>query len=908
MKTVIRSAIAIIAMVALSSSAAVLPAVGNGTEPNKWTRNMSGVLNAAKTTNLPILLVMINDSSSGEGCAHCMQFVTRTLNTQNFANIVSTYSFYMVLLNRWSSPSEPNYGGVDYSVWSTYFNRYQAGDSGYPQVVVIRPDGTRYRGWSYETRPVSTSGTVVYQSISQAIAELSPLGTTLSLSSQSGDSVYVEQTAAVWKGSITRSGKSGRSGSVSITVSSSDADALKKYKLDKTSIDFGTADGTKDFTITGPTPVEGIVADTLTISIAANGFDGSTVDYETQTMTVTFRDKRVAKTLTEFSGANPAFSSLSSSGVWYEPTDKKGVLVSGPIAADGTSELTWTASKGGVATLSALPGGMVSVKVGRNAFDLGEEAVTIGVGKGDVIKMTARAEPDAAVEAGTIGLKTLSFAEMTVNLSKPANGAAFSLPAVKADKSVLNLAWSSSPEATGYKVFGGDLANEVDVGTAKSANAVDIGIVSDSSAAGEVTWGVKAVKSEGVDYGVASAVATAKFLISAGPEFRELPSSVSAYLKVGTDMDFSAWAPEGTGALTYSATGLPMGLKIDKSTGKITGVPKMSGSRNVTVTVANEFGSATTSFTLKVTKFPTTLKGNFIGVLFNGNGGMAAEASWKVSSSGKWSAKINRDGVKTSLKGTVAVTEDGGLVISDSGFRAKRAVNSSLWTGSWSGLSLYGKTKEKLDSTWSGVWTCGVQADGNDAFAGGLVVKVAANGKASLSGKVNANKGVAASGTMLVLSEATVKSYLPRWAGNGNVAFMYGWKRKSGVVFNGGMAFGSNGKLLGAFTLDGVAWSAEGSKWDKKQLLSSLDGAMVAADVIDGFAVKVIIGRKLQAQANNISAKISATQSTGLFKGSFNTDSGRAKFQGELFFRDGVLVGFGGGNVAGTPFAITIGK
>ena len=211
MKTAIRCAIITIAMAVFSGSAEVLPTVGNGTEPNKWTRNMSGVLSAAKTTNLPILLVMINDSSTGAGCTHCWQFIERTLNTQNFSDIVSTYSFYMVLLNKWDSPSEPNHGGVSASVWSTYFRMYQAGDSGYPQVVVIRPDGTRYRGWSYATRPVSTSGTLVYQSIEQAIAELSQTATTLSLSSQAGESVDVEQAAAVWKGSVTRSGKSGKS-------------------------------------------------------------------------------------------------------------------------------------------------------------------------------------------------------------------------------------------------------------------------------------------------------------------------------------------------------------------------------------------------------------------------------------------------------------------------------------------------------------------------------------------------------------------------------------------------------------------------------------------------------------------------------------------------------------------------
>lgn len=161
-------------MYAASATAAVLPRVGTGTEPNQWTSNMDGVLSAAKTTNLPILLVMINDSSTGEGCQHCMQFVNNTLNTQNFANIVSGYKFYMVLLNQWSAPSEPAYGGVSQSYFDKYFYMYQMGDYGYPQVILISPDGRRYAGWSYETRPVSSSGPGLYVHLSAALAEIAP--------------------------------------------------------------------------------------------------------------------------------------------------------------------------------------------------------------------------------------------------------------------------------------------------------------------------------------------------------------------------------------------------------------------------------------------------------------------------------------------------------------------------------------------------------------------------------------------------------------------------------------------------------------------------------------------------------------------------------------------------------------
>lgn len=174
MKSILKCIAAAAVMYAASATAAVLPRVGTGTEPNQWTSNVEGVLSASKTTNLPILLVMINDSSTGEGCQHCMQFVNNTLNTQNFANIVAGYKFYMVLLNQWSAPSEPAYGGVPQAYFDKYFYMYQMGDYGYPQVILITPNGDRYTGWSYETRPVSSSGPGLYTHLAAALAEIAP--------------------------------------------------------------------------------------------------------------------------------------------------------------------------------------------------------------------------------------------------------------------------------------------------------------------------------------------------------------------------------------------------------------------------------------------------------------------------------------------------------------------------------------------------------------------------------------------------------------------------------------------------------------------------------------------------------------------------------------------------------------
>ena len=175
MRTTIKSVVAAVAMVtAACAHGFSLPLVGAGTELNKWTRNMSGVLEAAQNTGYPIFLVMINDSSSGQGCEHCKYFVERTLNTSEFDAIVSDYKFYLVLLNIWgadSGQSQPNYGGVSSSVFFNYFYKYNS-DSGYPLVAVLRPDGKKYKGWGDTTNP-STRGTSLHRYIREAIADLS---------------------------------------------------------------------------------------------------------------------------------------------------------------------------------------------------------------------------------------------------------------------------------------------------------------------------------------------------------------------------------------------------------------------------------------------------------------------------------------------------------------------------------------------------------------------------------------------------------------------------------------------------------------------------------------------------------------------------------------------------------------
>ena len=92
MRKTIKSVVAAVAMASAACAYGFsLPRVGTGTELNTWSRNISGVLDAAKTTGYPIFLVMINDSSSGEGCSHCKTFVENTLNKAEFDAIVKDY-------------------------------------------------------------------------------------------------------------------------------------------------------------------------------------------------------------------------------------------------------------------------------------------------------------------------------------------------------------------------------------------------------------------------------------------------------------------------------------------------------------------------------------------------------------------------------------------------------------------------------------------------------------------------------------------------------------------------------------------------------------------------------------------------------------------------------------------------
>ena len=372
----------------LASSAFSLPSVGDSTAPCVWTRNITGVRAAAKTTGYPMLVVVINDSNEGEGCDHCKSFLEH--NRAGIEALAKNYKFYMVLLNYWS-------GANGYSsLASTYrinFGVYPI----LPSVSVRAPDGTVSKGWGYPL----VDGNIVSR-IKDEIEKFAVKKSTFALSA---GTTSVKMGSA-WTGTITRSGGAKTAGTVSISLSGS---AAGDYKAEPSSFDWDSSDGSKTFRVSGPADGEDIRSDDIVVKISATGFEDSKITYGKQQLTVSFKDGQVAKTLAEFKAANEAFSSLTASSLWYVPADGSAVLAASSLAANATSTLTWTAPRNGTLELAGKVDGnsTLTANVGGNTYPLTANKQGIHVSKDATVTVTATAATD--LKAGEIGLKVMAF-------------------------------------------------------------------------------------------------------------------------------------------------------------------------------------------------------------------------------------------------------------------------------------------------------------------------------------------------------------------------------------------------------------------------------------------------------------------------------------------------------------------
>ena len=765
----------------LAASAFSLPTVGDGTEPCVWTRNITGVRAAAKTTGYPMLVVVINDSNEGEGCDHCKSFLEH--NRAGIEALAKNYKFYMVLLNYWS-------GANGYSsLASTYrinFGVYPI----LPSVSVRAPDGAVSKGWGYPL----VDGNIVSR-IKDEIEKFAVKKSTFALSA---GTTSVKMGSA-WTGTITRSGGAKTAGTVSISLSGS---AAGDYKAEPSSFDWDSSDGSKTFRVSGPADGEDIRSDDIVVKISATGFEDSKISYGKQQLTVSFKDGQVAKTLEEFKAANEAFASLTASSLWYVPADGSAVLAASSLAANATSTLTWTAPRNGTLELAGKVDGnsTLTANVGGNTYPLTANKQGIHVSKDATVTVTATAATD--LKPGELGIKVMAF---TADNEAPS--------------------------------FADDVA-----------------------------------------------------------------SSVTSYLKFESRVSFAAQS--ASGEVTYSAKGLPEGLRVTKK-GLLKGTPEEKGSFNAIIVASNGYGATTQNVAIAVGAFPSKYKGTYDGIVFDkAKRSIAGGVTWKIAANGKWQASFERAGTKTKLKGVCEIDAAGQPIIDGDGFAAAVMPGLTVWDGVWNGLPVYGKKSERsLSSTWSGVWNGGM----SQVPAGYLTANVSGKGKVTIKGKIAGKSKLSAKGQLLVLDEAFVAEYLPSCAveNGGSVGFVRAWKKSSGNVFDGGLMLYANGTLSGVFSFGGRTYDEVfGAKW-KAPSLTAFDGAVLGFGNLVEIPV-VAEEKKLAPGENDCSAKLSAKKSTGIFKGSFKYNGKKATYEGALFTLGGKLVGMGGGIVGSTAFAVEL--
>ena len=125
---------------------------------------------------------------------------------------------------------------------------------------------------------------------------------------------------------------------------------------------------------------------------------------------------------------------------------------------------------------------------------------------------------------------------------------------------------------------------------------------------------------------------------------------------------------EATGNnITWSASGLPAGLTLDKTTGTISGTPTTAGQSTVTVTAANSAGSIEKTFTLNIKAVPVTsvkLNKNTLYLVVDGTETLTATVEPKNATDQTltWSsdkpeiAKVENGVVTAVASGTATIT------------------------------------------------------------------------------------------------------------------------------------------------------------------------------------------------------------------------------------------------------------
>jgi hypothetical protein len=560
----------------------------------------------------------------------------------------------------------------------------------------------------------------------------------------------------------------------------------------------------------------------------------------------------------------------------------------GPLSNGVIAELSWTAPRAGLLTFAggqdgtndflsfAIDGAVMDSNtvvslVNTVALAAGGRAAWWAAGTGDT-------NDTAFVQL--IGWQPLAVPVPVA----PADGAVF------APAGLPDLLWDTPPNGNGlllnYGKKGAALAvrtNEV-----SGIGAAALGLTN-----GVYTWRVDNVVTGDFGTVALSAGPLWSFEVSERPAFPAAAVEAVFYLGIPSNFTVAASSPA---PVTYSAKGLPAGLKLDPATGNVSGAPTRAGTFQVTVTAKSAKGTAAKAVGVTVRPLPAYASGAFQGLLLDGAGMVRGTLTLTVSSTGVPSLKIEAGGSTQTLKGvwqdafTARFKTKAGDIID-------LALTAGGGTGVYGGLSVV--AARVLDG------------GAADAFAGAYTAVLGCSGAVATGGLDNVPEGygyltwtvakktgaVKYAGKLADGTSVSGSAKLIAGTGVGTVLFplckaLYSKRGEAAAR----VTLGPNGVVA----VDGGRWvypgksaklpddgfEAElagiGAAYVKAGALAPFDGAALSAGGAEPLALLGVSKNKLVPSANTNGVTFSVTAASGVFSGTFKDGKASRAFKGVL--------------------------